>query len=86
MDTRTGLIAPQTEILKALADNYPDAAQARQAFDRYFKPIDIENLSPGHREEYERTGRTKIGRNDPCPCGSRKKFKRCCIFKPSNKQ
>lgn len=21
----------------------------------------------------------KIGRNDPCPCGSRKKFKKCCI-------
>jgi len=23
----------------------------------------------------------KIGRNDPCPCGSGKKFKRCCIGK-----
>ena len=21
---------------------------------------------------------TKVGRNDPCPCGSGKKFKRCC--------
>ena len=21
----------------------------------------------------------KIGRNDPCPCGSGKKYKRCCI-------
>ncbi len=21
----------------------------------------------------------KIGRNDPCPCGSGKKFKKCCI-------
>ena len=21
---------------------------------------------------------TKIGRNDPCPCGSGKKFKKCC--------
>ncbi|WP_217698235.1 SEC-C metal-binding domain-containing protein [Novosphingobium mathurense] len=20
----------------------------------------------------------KIGRNDPCPCGSGKKYKRCC--------
>jgi uncharacterized protein len=24
------------------------------------------------------TRRGKIGRNDPCPCGSDKKFKRCC--------
>ncbi len=25
---------------------------------------------------------SKIGRNDPCPCGSGKKFKKCCIDKP----
>ena len=24
------------------------------------------------------TGRTRVGRNDPCPCGSGKKFKKCC--------
>lgn len=24
------------------------------------------------------TPKTKIGRNDPCPCGSAKKFKKCC--------
>jgi len=24
------------------------------------------------------TGRPKVGRNDPCPCGSGKKFKKCC--------
>lgn len=24
------------------------------------------------------TGRRKIGRNEPCPCGSGKKFKKCC--------
>ena len=22
---------------------------------------------------------TKIGRNEPCPCGSGKKYKRCCM-------
>lgn len=22
----------------------------------------------------------KIGRNDPCPCGSKKKFKQCCFL------
>jgi uncharacterized protein YecA (UPF0149 family) len=21
----------------------------------------------------------KIGRNEPCPCGSRKKYKKCCL-------
>jgi uncharacterized protein YecA (UPF0149 family) len=24
------------------------------------------------------TPRNKIGRNEPCPCGSGKKYKRCC--------
>lgn len=23
--------------------------------------------------------RVKVGRNDPCPCGSGRKFKKCCI-------
>ena len=31
----------------------------------------------------------KIGRNDPCPCGSGKKFKKCCLhlssLKPASK-
>jgi uncharacterized protein len=27
-----------------------------------------------------RAQRTKIGRNDPCPCGSGKKYKRCCAL------
>jgi len=26
----------------------------------------------------------KIGRNDPCPCGSGKKFKKCCLNKMPN--
>ncbi len=27
------------------------------------------------------SGNKKIGRNDPCPCGSGQKLKRCCIDK-----
>lgn len=39
-----------------------------------------------HESPAEGTGvlekRAKIGRNDPCPCGSGKKYKRCCYGKP----
>ena len=28
-------------------------------------------------------GRTKVGRNDRCPCGSGKKYKNCCQGKAS---
>jgi preprotein translocase subunit SecA len=30
-----------------------------------------------HSEPYHKTG-PKVGRNDPCPCGSGKKYKKCC--------
>ena len=26
-----------------------------------------------------KTERRKIGRNEPCPCGSGKKYKKCCL-------
>ena len=32
------------------------------------------SLNPSRRPEV----RQKVGRNDPCPCGSGKKFKKCC--------
>ena len=32
-----------------------------------------DRTSPAHQVR-----RTKVGRNDPCPCGSGKKYKRCC--------
>ena len=34
---------------------------------------EVEGEEPFVREE------KKVGRNDPCPCGSGKKFKKCCI-------
>lgn len=30
--------------------------------------------------------RMKVGRNDPCPCGSGKKYKKCCINNKPHKQ
>ncbi len=32
-----------------------------------------ENTAPLHRTE------PRVGRNDPCPCGSGKKYKKCCL-------
>lgn len=28
----------------------------------------------------------KIGRNDPCPCGSGKKYKKCCLLKKDTEE
>ena len=38
--------------------------------------FETENLLPEQRKTEE-----KIGRNDPCPCGSGKKYKKCCMKK-----
>jgi hypothetical protein len=29
---------------------------------------------------------SKLGRNDPCPCGSGKKYKQCCLAKDEAKE
>ena len=34
-----------------------------------------------HKQETVRRESPKIGRNDPCPCGSGKKYKNCCMKK-----
>ena len=33
----------------------------------------------GDKNPYVRSSK-KIGRNDPCPCGSNKKYKKCCML------
>jgi SEC-C motif-containing protein/YcxB-like protein len=35
-------------------------------------------------ESATRTPAPKVGRNDPCPCGSGKKYKKCCLHSPTN--
>lgn len=39
---------------------------------RFFRPM---KLAPTRIQRHTK----KIGRNDPCPCGSGNKFKRCCL-------
>lgn len=38
----------------------------------------------GYDPTPEQRTRNRVGRNDPCPCGSGKKFKKCCLFGGSN--
>ena len=41
------------------------------------KAVQDDTPKQGKRQPYKRKGK-KIGRNDPCPCGSGKKYKKCC--------
>lgn len=66
MDSRTGNIA------------LLDLLQGER--DRYDVAVKLDALDAQKRDDLTRTGRTKIGRNDPCACGSGKKFKRCHLL------
>jgi uncharacterized protein len=71
---------------KALEESDDPRAAARAAYEAipnavaalsaHFRPMreqaDRERLAPVRRAA------AKVGRNDPCPCGSGKKYKKCC--------
>jgi len=81
-DNSSGETAPP-DIRRASTVSFNNPAQRPSAFDGAPAPI------PGGRPQPERTGGDdakvktvrrdvpKVGRNDPCPCGSGKKFKKC---------
>ena len=60
----------------------------QEIFEKYEKP----HLRPLPKEPFDLKGseeskvisfktKKKVGRNDPCPCGSGKKYKKCCLGK-----
>lgn len=60
----------------------PDTMQARHpdlyaAMEKIFRPGFTDRLREFARERGRRP--KKFGRNSPCPCGSGKKFKKCCM-------
>ena len=57
------------EVLSELAEMIPSMAQS------------VYNIAFDARadERELQSGKNKLGRNDPCPCGSGKKYKKCCL-------
>jgi hypothetical protein len=48
-------------------------------------PTLADRFSPGLKavvSPQETRKKDKVGRNEPCPCGSGKKYKKCCLNKP----
>lgn len=54
---------------------YPDFLLRLQAREKVMKTLDVAGVSAQARS-------AKVGRNDPCSCGSGKKYKKCCGAKP----
>lgn len=45
-----------------------------EAEQRFLKPMVVETTR-------QQRLANRVGRNDPCPCGSGQKFKRCCLLR-----
>lgn len=81
-DTKVSLKFDKEKLYKNMV-----AAQADWLYElEEWEPIyDEETRKRLYKEQkesttYKREG-SKIGRNDPCPCGSGKKYKQCCMRK-----
>ena len=61
----------EDRVMEEAAEFIPDSVAAIAAYWRAKRPV----AGPAPRSGQ---ASSKVGRNDPCPCGSAKKFKRCC--------
>jgi len=68
--------------LALLEEKHP-LASARSAVTVAEHPLPPEPLLPTANAPNTSPSRAKIGRNEPCPCGSGKKYKRCCWLSSS---
>jgi len=68
MDTRIGEIISNETLREKLAKG--------ETLDPHIRPM----VFPPTRRQMRRNP-PKVGRNELCPCGSGKKFKRCCLDK-----
>ncbi len=56
----------------------PQAIESFQLLAREWKIASAPSKSPANVLNFPVRREEKIGRNDPCPCGSGKKYKKCC--------
>lgn len=65
------------QLAQSVIEVFPDARceyvhLGRSIYQARLETGDLDRVSSGH---------TKVGCNDPCPCGSGKSFKKCCRAK-----
>ncbi len=70
-DLNMDLVDVKFKVYKYVDINEEDKERYTKLGDKYAKTRAISYK--------KQTGKKKIGRNDPCPCGSGKKYKKCCI-------
>ena len=73
LDEAAGSTFVESEAIHEEASSASDIAAQQQSA--------IDATQAGRKLEPIRNRGERVGRNDPCPCGSGKKFKNCCMRK-----
>ena len=73
----------QSKLAPAILDNVKDVLKNEQYVERIKKHYRMFKETVDKEHKIKRSikphRRSKIGRNDPCTCGSGKKYKKCCL-------
>ena len=65
----------QQHLIGFLLTVLPEAVKVLQEFGRH-----MDERGKGELVHNQQARSNKIGRNEPCPCGSGKKYKKCCAL------
>jgi preprotein translocase subunit SecA len=57
----------RTQVIRPIGEGFMNLGPRKNVA----RPVTAQRNTPAHSEK-------KPGRNDPCPCGSGKKYKKCC--------
>jgi SEC-C motif len=77
-------LVPKHQARRRAFWNIPSPPPDEKEFDEFGEPEDFGAFAPVDESSPQRDAPStirsapKIGRNDPCPCGSGKKYKKCC--------
>ena len=58
--------------------NVQSAPQRKEVAKEAETSLEQAEASRGGGKQPQKSAGPRVGRNDPCPCGSRKKYKNCC--------
>lgn len=73
MDIASQEVTPQDQT------NIENLNASREAALSQLTPAQLAQLAQQLKTKTKVREHKKVGRNDPCPCGSGKKYKKCCL-------
>lgn len=77
-DTKVNLAFDKELLYKNMVDAKADWLYNLPQWDKIFTPEKRKELYLEQKKSGTVVKAHKVGRNDPCPCGSGKKYKKCC--------